>query len=157
MAMSKRVERTFVMIKPGGLERGLIGDILMRFEKNGLRIVALELTEPNKDKELMKRHYVEHSEKEFFEALIFYATSGPVVSMVLEGKDAIAVAREIAGATDPKEAKSGTIRGDYGIDIQRNVVHTSDSKEAARREIALHFSSNPTVSRTSHSSSNRLS
>jgi len=138
--MSKPVERTFVMIKPGSLERGLIGEILMRFEKRGLRIAALELTEPNKDKELMEKHYDEHREKEFFDALISYATSGPVVSMVLEGKDAITVAREIAGATDPKEAKPGTIRGDYGIDIQRNVVHTSDSKEAARREIAIHLS-----------------
>ncbi|MBA5942723.1 MAG: nucleoside-diphosphate kinase [Methanophagales archaeon] len=140
--MSKKVERTFVMIKPGNLDREIIDDILMRFVKKGLRIVKSELTEPNKDKELMEKHYAEHREKDFFEALISYATSGPVISMILEGEDAIAVAREIAGATDPKEAEPGTIRGDYGIDIQRNVVHTSDSEAAARREIALHFKLN---------------
>ncbi|MHC1610185.1 MAG: nucleoside-diphosphate kinase [Candidatus Methanospirareceae archaeon] len=131
------IERTFLMIKPGNVERGLVGEIIGRFEKKGLRIVALKLEHPSR--ELMEKHYEEHRGKDFFEDLISYATSGPVVSLVVEGEDAINVARRIAGATDPKEAEPGTIRGDYALDVQRNVIHASDSKEAAEREIALHF------------------
>lgn len=131
------IERTFLMIKPGSVERGLVGEIIGRFEKKGLKIVALKLAQPTR--ELMEKHYEEHREKEFFEGLISYATSGPALSVVIEGEDAIKAARKIAGATDPKEAESGTIRGDYALDVRRNVIHASDSKEAAIREIALHF------------------
>jgi len=131
------IERTFLMIKPGSVERGLVGEIIGRFEKKGLRIVALKLEQPNRA--LMETHYEEHRGKDFFEGLISYATSGPALSLVIEGEDAIKAARKIAGATDPKEAEPGTIRGDYALDVRRNVIHTSDSKEAAEREIALHF------------------
>jgi nucleoside-diphosphate kinase len=131
------IERTFLMIKPGSVERGLVGEIIGRFEKKGLKIVALKLEQPNR--ELMEKHYEEHREKAFFEGLISYATSGPALSLVIEGENAIKAARKIAGATDPKEAEPGTIRGDYALDVRRNVIHASDSKEAAIREIALHF------------------
>lgn len=131
------IERTFLMIKPGSVERGLVGEIIGRFEKKGLKIVALKLEQPNI--ELMEKHYEEHRGKAFFEGLISYATSGPALSLVIEGENAIKAARKIAGATDPKEAEPGTIRGDYALDVRRNVIHASDSKEAAIREIALHF------------------
>lgn len=130
-------ERTFLMIKPGSVERGLVGEVIGRFEKKGLKIVALKLSTPSR--ELMEKHYEAHRGKDFFEDLISYVTSGLAVSLIVEGENAISVAREMAGATDPKEALPGTIRGDYGIDLRRNVIHASDSKEAAEREIALHF------------------
>lgn len=132
-------ERTLVMIKPGGIERGLVGKIIERFEKRGLRIVALKFTQPTK--ELMEQHYEEYRGRHFFEGLINYMTSGEVVSIVFEGEDAITVARKILGAADPKVADPGTIRGDYGIDLQHNVIRASDSKAAAEREIQLHFPS----------------
>jgi nucleoside-diphosphate kinase len=131
------IERTFLMVKPGSVERGLVGEIIGRFEKKGMKIVALKLEQPSR--ELMEEHYEEHRGKAFFEGLISYATSGPALSLVIEGEDAIKAARKIAGATDPKEAEPGTIRGDYALDMRRNVIHASDSKEAAIREIALHF------------------
>jgi nucleoside-diphosphate kinase len=131
------MERTFMMIKPGSVERGLVGEIIGRFEKKGLKIVALKLSQPTRA--LMEEHYKEHQEKSFYEELVSYMTSGLAISVVLEGEDAIAGARKIAGTTDPKEAEPGTIRGDYGIDLRRNVVHASDSIGAAIREIALHF------------------
>ncbi len=132
-------ERTLVMIKPEGVERGLVGKIIERFEKRGLRIVALKFTQPTK--ELMEQHYGEHRGRHFFEGLIAYMTSGEVLSMVFEGEDAITVARKIIGAADPKVAEPGTIRGDYGIDLQHNVIQASDSKAEAEREIPLHFPS----------------
>lgn len=130
-------ERTFLMIKPGSVERGLVGEIIGRFEKRGLKLVALKLSQPSK--ELMEKHYEEHRGKDFFEGLVDYMSSGLAVSMVFEGENAIEVARRITGVTDPKEANPGTIRGDYGIDLRRNVVHASDSIAAAKREIPLHF------------------
>jgi len=137
MDEEKGMERSFLMIKPGSVERGLVGEIVGRFEKKGMKILALKLSKPNK--ELMEKHYEEHRGKDFFEGLVAYMTSGLAVSLVIEGKNAIAVARKISGVTDPKEAIPGTIRGDYGIDIRRNVIHASDSETAAKREIALHF------------------
>lgn len=132
-------EKTLVILKPGSVERGLLGTIIARFEKRDLRIVALKFIRPTK--ELMEQHYEEHRGKHFFDGLIEYMTSGEVLTMVLEGEHAIAAVRKIIGATDPKEADPGTIRGDYGIDIQRNVIQASDSKAAAEREIKLHFPS----------------
>jgi nucleoside-diphosphate kinase len=127
------------MIKPGGIERGLAGKILDRFEKRGLRIVALKFARPTK--EVMALHYAEHRDQPFFEGLVDYMSSGEVISFVLEGEDAITIARKIIGVRDPKEAVPGTIRGDYGIDLRRNVIEASDSEAAAEREIQLHFPS----------------
>ena len=132
-------ERTLVMIKPGGIERGLVGKIIERFEKRGLRIAALKFTQPTK--ELMEQQYEEHRGRHFFDSLIEYMTSGEIVSMVFDGEDAITIARKIIGASDPKMAEPGTIRGDYGIDVQYNVIQASDSKAEAEREIQLHFPS----------------
>jgi len=125
------------MIKPEGVERGLIGEIIGRFEREGFKIVALKLTKISRAR--AEKQYEEHRGKDFFEGLVSYMSSAPTVSMVIEGENAIAVAREMAGITDPKLAKSGTIRGDYGIDVQRNIIHASDSGEAAKREISIHF------------------
>lgn len=131
------MERTFVMIKPDGLERGLCGNIISRFEQKGYRLAALKLIKI--DQELAKKHYAEHEGKPFFAGLVNYITSSPVVVMVLEGKDVIATVRKMMGATDPLKAEVGTIRGDLAIDIGRNIIHGSDSKESAEREISLYF------------------
>jgi len=131
------MERTFVMIKPDGVQRGLIGEIISRIERKGLKIVAMKML--NVERELAERHYEEHRGKPFFESLIEYITSGPVVAMVVEGKNAVSVMRKIVGATNPQEASPGTIRGDFGMDIGRNVIHASDSPESAQREISLFF------------------
>ncbi|MGB2841283.1 MAG: nucleoside-diphosphate kinase [Halobacteriota archaeon] len=132
-----RLERTFLMIKPEGVARGLIGEIIGRFERKGFGIVALTLSTISRA--VAEKQYEEHRGKDFFEGLVSYMSSAPTVSMVIEGENAIAVAREMAGVTDPKRAKPGTIRGDYGLDVQRNVIHASDSEESARREISIHF------------------
>lgn len=131
------MERTFVMIKPDGLERGFCGNIIYRFEQKGYRLAALKLIKI--DQELAKKHYAEHEGKPFFSGLVNYITSSPVVVMVLEGKDVIATVRKMMGATDPLKAEVGTIRGDLAIDIGRNIIHGSDSKESAEREISLYF------------------
>ena len=131
------MERTFVMIKPDAVQRGLIGEIISRFEKKGLKIVAMKMLNVSKD--LAERHYAEHREKPFFQSLVDYITSGPVVAMVVEGKNAVKVVRSLVGATNPQDALPGTIRGDFGMDIGRNVIHASDSSESAEREISLFF------------------
>ena len=131
------MERTFVMVKPDGVQRGLIGEIISRLERKGLKIVALKML--SIEDGLAREHYAEHVEKPFFQSLIDYITSGPVVAMVVEGKEAVRVVRTLVGATNPIEAQPGTIRGDYGLDIGRNVVHASDSLESAEREISLFF------------------
>ncbi len=131
------MERTFVMIKPDGVQRGLIGEIISRIERKGLKIVAMKMLSVGR--ELAERHYEEHREKPFFRSLVEYITSGPVVAMVVEGKNAVRVMRKLVGATDPQEADPGTIRGDFGMDIGRNVIHASDSHESAEREISLFF------------------
>ncbi|WP_027717446.1 nucleoside-diphosphate kinase [Desulfovirgula thermocuniculi] len=131
------MERTFVMVKPDGVQRGLVGEIISRFEKRGLKIVGLKMMQVTR--ELAEAHYGEHRGKPFFAPLVEYITSGPVVAMVLEGKNAVSVVREMMGATDPQKAAPGTIRAAYGLDIGRNVIHGSDGEESARREIALFF------------------
>lgn len=131
------MERTYVMVKPDGVQRGLISEVVSRFEKRGLKIVGMKMLQI--PRELAEEHYGEHKGKPFFEALVGYITSSPVVAMVLEGKNAVAAAREMMGATDPQKASPGTIRGDFGLDIGRNVVHGSDSTASAEREINLFF------------------
>ncbi|WP_194828729.1 nucleoside-diphosphate kinase [Nocardia sp. XZ_19_231] len=131
-------EQTLVLIKPDGVSRGLTGEILARIERKGLIFQALELK--NVSAELAAEHYAEHAERPFFGSLIEFITSGPVVAAVLEGPRAIAAFRQLAGGTDPVEkAVPGTIRGDFGLETQFNLVHGSDSPESAKREIALWF------------------
>jgi nucleoside-diphosphate kinase len=131
-------ERTLVLIKPDAVQRRLIGEIIGRIERKGLTVVALELRQI--DKELAGQHYAEHEGKPFFEPLLQFITSGPVVSAIVEGPRAIAAVRQLAGATDPVEqAAPGTIRGDFALETQLNLVHGSDSADSAKREIALWF------------------
>ena len=130
-------QRTFTMLKPDAVKRRLTGEILTRFEKRGLKVIAAKTLMISDD--LAKTHYGEHSDKPFFNDLISYITSGPVFAMVLEGDDVISLVRKMVGATNPKEADVGTIRGDYGIDTGRNIIHASDSEESAQREINLFF------------------
>ncbi|MFY2860791.1 nucleoside-diphosphate kinase [Mycobacterium sp. THU-M104] len=131
-------ERTLVLIKPDGVERRLVGEILNRIERKGLTIAALELRRI--DKELAARHYAEHEGKPFFGSLLEFITSGPVVAALVEGPRAVAAFRQLAGGTDPVDkATPGTIRGDFGLETQFNLVHGSDSADSATREIALWF------------------
>ena len=133
------MERTFVMVKPDGVQRGIIGTVVARFEAKGYKLVAAKLEKlPEKR---VNDQYREHLEKPFFPSLKSYIMGGPCFLMVWEGKNAVAVARKLIGATNPQEATPGTIRGDFGIDIGRNVIHGSDSVESANREIGIHFSS----------------
>jgi nucleoside-diphosphate kinase len=131
------MERTYLMVKPDGVQRGLAGEIIARFEKKGFKIAALKMLRISR--KLAEKHYGEHEGKPFFEKLVGFITSGPVVAMVIEGKDAISAARKMMGETDPLKALPGTIRGSYGIDIGRNIIHGSDSPESAQKEIALFF------------------
>jgi nucleoside-diphosphate kinase len=130
-------EQTFLMIKPDGVKRRLVGDILVKLEKKGLKIVAMKMLQITK--ELAEVHYQEHRGKKFYEELIKFITSGPVVAMVLEGEGIVEIIRNFAGKTNPKEADCGTIRGDYAFDLTQNVVHTSDSATSAKREIINFF------------------
>jgi nucleoside-diphosphate kinase len=131
-------ERTLLLIKPDGVERRLIGEIISRIERKGLTIVALQLRHIGQ--ELASQHYAEHEGKPFFESLLQFITSGPVVAAIVEGPRAIAAVRQLAGATDPVEqATPGTIRGDFALETQFNLVHGSDSADSAKREIALWF------------------
>jgi len=130
-------EQTFLMIKPDGVKRRLVGDILIKLEKKGLKLVAMKMLQITK--ELAEIHYQEHREKEFYEELIKFITSGPVVAIVLEGEGIVELIRNFAGKTNPKEAECGTIRGDYAFNITQNVVHTSDSIANAKREINNFF------------------
>lgn len=131
------MEKTFIMIKPGAVQRELMGEIISRFEKKGIKIVALKLMRMTR--KLAMEHYAEHKGKSFYEPLIETITAGPIVAMVLEGQNIIEIVRKMAGATRPEDALPGTIRGDYVLDVGKNVIHTSDSKESAQREIALFF------------------
>ena len=131
------MDQTFVMVKPDGVARGLIGDVIARLERKGLQLVAARL-EKLPEKRVMEQ-YREHLEKPFFPSLRHYITSGPCFLMVWEGKNVVPVVRTLVGATNPAEAAPGTIRGDLAMDIGRNVVHASDSPESARREIGIHF------------------
>ena len=131
------VERTFAMLKPGVLHRRIVGDVITRIEQKGLSLVALKMMQiPT---ELAQTHYAEHQGKPFYESLVGYMTSGPVVAMVIEGESAISLLRAVCGATKPADALPGTIRGDYCTVTQMNVIHASDSKESADREIGLFF------------------
>jgi len=131
------VERTLVIVKPDGVQRGLAGEIVSRFERRGLRIAAMKLMRISL--ELAQRHYAVHKGKPFYEPLLQYITSGPVVVMVLEGKDAIEVVRRTMGATNPAQAAPGTIRADFALETGRNLVHGSDSPQTAAFEIPLFF------------------
>jgi nucleoside-diphosphate kinase len=131
-------ERTLLLIKPDGVERGLVGEIISRIERKGLTVAALEMRIVSE--ELARRHYAEHDGKPFFGSLLEFITSGPLVAAIVEGPRAVAAVRQLAGATDPVEkAAPGTIRGDFGLETQFNLVHGSDSTESAGREIALWF------------------
>ncbi len=131
------MERTFLAIKPDGVQRGLVGEILRRFETKGFTLVGLKLMSVSQ--ELAEEHYSVHRERPFFSGLVKFITSGPVVVMVWEGEGVVASARKIIGATNPLTAEPGTIRGDYGVSIGRNLIHGSDAIETAQREISLWF------------------
>lgn len=137
------MERTFIMVKPNGFARGLVGEVIARFERRGLELRAMKLMRIPRD--LAERHYAEHREKPFFGELVDFITSGPVVAMVWEGNEAITVARTMMGATDPVNAAPGTIRGDFATVMAENVVHGSDGPESAAREIGLFFAAGELV------------
>ncbi len=131
------MERTLILIKPDAFARNLTGEIIARFERKGLRLVALE--QMTMTRELAERHYAEHAGKGFYEELVSFITSGPLVAMVLEGEQAVTAARQVIGATNPLEAAPGSIRGDYAIEVGQNMVHGSDAPESAAREVSLFF------------------
>ena len=130
-------ERSLVLVKPDGVERGLVGQVVARLEAKGLRLVAAELR--TLTAEVAEEHYAEHRERPFFGSLVEFITSGPLLALVVEGPRAIEAFRALAGATDPVKATPGTIRGDFALEVQNNIVHGSDSPESAAREIALFF------------------
>lgn len=131
------MERTFVAIKPDGVQRGLVAEIIRRFETKGFKLVGLKMMVV--DKATAEKHYAEHKERPFFGGLVSFITSGPVVAMVWEGNNVVASVRKMMGATNPANAEIGTIRGDFCVDIGRNIVHGSDSVESATREIGIFF------------------
>ena len=131
------MERTLILVKPDAFARNLTGEIIARFERKGLRLVALQ--QLTMSRELAERHYAEHAGKPFFEELVGFITSGPLVAMALEGDHAVLAARQVIGATNPLEAAPGSIRGDFAIAVGQNMVHGSDSDESAAREAALFF------------------
>ena len=131
-------EVTYVMVKPDGVQRGLVGEIIQRFERKGLQLVGLKQVIPSE--EIARKHYAVHSERPFFSGLIKFITSGPVVCMAWSGIDAISVARNLIGSTNGREATPGTIRGDFGMDIGYNMIHGSDAPETAEFELGLWFS-----------------
>jgi nucleoside-diphosphate kinase len=131
------MDRTLILVKPDAFQRGLTGEIIARFERKGLRIVALE--HRTLDTDVARTHYAEHEGKPFFDELVEFITSGPLVAMVLEGDEAARAARQVIGATNPLEAVPGSIRGDFAIAVGQNMVHGSDSPESAEREAALFF------------------
>ncbi|XP_072960674.1 nucleoside diphosphate kinase 1 [Typha angustifolia] len=131
------MEQTFIMIKPDGVQRGLIGEIISRFEKKGFYLKGMKLM--NVERSFAEKHYADLATKPFFPGLVDYIVSGPVVAMVWEGKDVVLTGRKIIGATKPSDAAPGTIRGDLAVEVGRNIIHGSDSIESARKEIALWF------------------
>ncbi len=131
------LERTFVAVKPDGVQRGLVGEVISRFETRGLKLIGLKMLQVTP--QLAEKHYGEHKGKPFYEGLVKFITAGPVVAMVWEGKNAIALSRNVIGATNPANAAQGTIRGDLCTDIGRNVVHGSDGPESAQREVSIFF------------------
>ena len=131
------MSRTLILVKPDAFQRALTGEVLVRFERKGLRIAALKLM--TMDRELAEQHYAEHEGKPFFGELVEFITSGPLAAMVLEGHEAVVAARQVIGATNPLEAAPGSIRGDFALEVGQNMVHGSDSPESAKREAALFF------------------
>ena len=131
------IEQTLILVKPDAFARGLTGEIIARFERKGLSIVALKHMQLDED--TAKRHYAEHEGKPFFGELVDFITSGPLIAMVLEGYEAVVAARQVIGATNPLEATTGSIRGDFAIEVGQNMVHGSDSPESSAREVALFF------------------
>ena len=131
------MERTYLMVKPDGVQRGLCGEIVSRFEKKGLKLIAMKLMVI--PKETAENHYGEHMGKKFYDSLISYITSGPVLAMVWEGENAVTICRNMMGKTNPAESAPGTIRGDYGMVTGLNIIHGSDSVESAEREIKIFF------------------
>ena len=138
------MERTFAMVKPDGVQRALVGEVVRRYEARGLKVTGLKLMLVPKAK--AEEHYAEHKGKPFYDGLVKYITSGPVVAICVEGKNAVAVVRAVNGATKPVDAVPGTIRGDFAVDIGRNVVHGSDSVAAAERELGIYFNKDEIVS-----------
>lgn len=130
-------ERTFCLVKPDGVQRGLVGEIVRRFEQRGLQLVALKMVRITR--QLAEEYYADHQGKPFFAGLVEYVTSGPSVAMLWDGESAVAVVRKMMGATDPSKAEPGTIRADFGLNIGRNVIHGSDSPKSAEREATLFF------------------
>ena len=133
----EEIERTLLLIKPDGVKRGLIGEIIRRIEQKGLKITALKMV--SVDEQTARRLYAEHVHKQFFSSLVDYIMSGPIVATVLEGKNVVSVVRTMIGATDPSKAGKGTIRGDFASSVTQNTVHASDSLESAKREISIFF------------------
>jgi nucleoside-diphosphate kinase len=131
------MERTFVMLKPGVLQRRIAGEVLSRFERKGLKIIALKIV--RMDQAMVETHYAEHKGKDFYEKLVDYTLSGPVVAMILEGEDTVATVRRMVGPTDIRNSQPGTIRGDFAYRTKLNIVHASDSAAGAEREMALFF------------------
>ncbi len=131
------MSRTLILVKPDAFERSLTGEVIARFERKGLRLVAMKQLQI--EKEFAGVHYAEHKEKPFFGELVEFITGGPLVAMVMEGHDAVVAARQVIGATDPLEASPGSIRGDYALEVTFNLVHGSDSDESAEREIEIWF------------------
>jgi nucleoside-diphosphate kinase len=131
------MERTFLAVKPDGVQRGLVAEIIRRFEEKGFKLVGLKLTQISR--EVAENHYGEHAGKGFFEGLVSFITSGPIVAMAWEGPNVILTARKMMGATNPANAEPGTIRGDFATDMGRNVIHGSDAPESAARELAIFF------------------
>lgn len=137
MGPDNMTERTLILVKPDAIQRGLAGEIIRRLERRGLRIAAMRLFQM--DEALAARHYAEHKEKPFYRSLVDFITSCPIIAAVFEGPNAVEVVRSTMGATDPRKAAPGTIRGDLGLYITQNLIHGSDSPESARREVALFF------------------
>ncbi|MFS0672672.1 nucleoside-diphosphate kinase [Ornithinibacillus sp. 179-J 7C1 HS] len=138
------MEKTFLMVKPDGVQRNLVGEIVNRFERKGFKLVGAKLMQISED--LASEHYGEHKERPFFGELVEFITSGPVFAMVWEGENVISTAREMMGKTNPAEALPGTVRGDFGVTVGKNIIHGSDSPESAEREINLFFNQNELVS-----------
>jgi nucleoside-diphosphate kinase len=140
------LEQTLVIVKPDGVQRGLVGEVLSRFEKKGLKLVGLRLIQI--DRALAERHYAVHQGKPFYDGLVNYITSSPVVVAAVEGPDAIAVVRRLVGATRSNEAAPGTIRGDFGLTVDRNIIHASDAPDTAKFEVGLYFGAGDLVGYT---------
>ncbi len=145
------MKRSLVLIKPDAIERRLAGIIISRLEKLGLKLAAIKML--HLDKSLAQRHYAIHSDKPFFKSLVNYISSAPIIAAIFEGREAVDVIRKATGATDPAQAEAGTIRGDFGLDIERNTIHGSDSVETAEEEIKLFFSEGEIFSHHNESNS----